>query len=73
MDKRIVDELLSNEKLMSHFKEQSYWMKALNRHPATIKDFKREMKILYHERASDKVSTAIDSVEMISSVLESLQ
>ena len=37
------------------------------------KEFENNMKELYHERATDKISEAIDNIDLISSVLSSLK
>lgn len=63
-------EILRNPKLLSHFMEHSYWIKELNRNPSSIKEFNKQMKIIYKERPSDKINNAIDGIEMISSLLE---
>ena len=72
MDKIIADKILNDPKLLSHLMEQSYWIKNLNRDPNSFRDFKNTMKSLYKERTSDKISSAIDSVEMISSIIDTL-
>ena len=65
--------ILENEKLLNHLMEQSYWLKELNRNPMGIKTFIRQMKIIYKERTSDKINNAIDGVEMISSLIDTLK
>lgn len=72
MDKIIVDKILNDPKLLSHLMEQSYWIKNLNRDSNSFRAFKNTMKSLYKERTSDKISSAIDSVEMISSIIDTL-
>jgi len=70
MNKIISNKLLENPKLFSHFIEHSYWIKELNRHPDSLKVFQREMKILYKERPTDKINSAIDGVEMLSTLID---
>lgn len=65
--------LLENEKLLNHLMEQSYWLKELNRNPYSLKNFEKQMKILYKERTTDKINSAIDGVEMISSLIDTLK
>ena len=72
MNKIISYEIINNEKLLNHFMEQSYWYKNLNRNPNSFKDFKRHMKTVYKERPTDKISNVIDSVEVISSIIDTL-
>ena len=70
MQRKIAYELLENPKLLSHFMEQSYWIKELNRNPKSFSNFQKQMKILYKERASDKLNNALDGIEMISSIID---
>lgn len=70
MQKIISYQILENPKLLSHFMEQSYWIKELNRDPNSLKFFSKQMKIIYKERATDKINNAFDGIEMISSIIE---
>lgn len=72
MNKLVFNSIIENEKLFSHFKEQSYWIKELNRNPNAFKVFKDQMKVIYRERASDKINDAIDSIDMVSSIIDTL-
>ena len=56
-----------------YLKENSYWIKFLNRDPALYKEFESKMKELYKERPTDKISEAIDGIDMISGILTSLK
>ena len=64
--------ILENDKLLHHFIEHSYWVKELNRNPLAINHFQKQMKVIYKERPSDKINNALDSVEMISTLLDTL-
>lgn len=66
-------ELLENPKLLSHLKEHSYLIKDLNRNYNFIREFKRRMKIIYKERPADKVNNALDGIDMISSIIDSVK
>ncbi|MBE6155518.1 MAG: hypothetical protein E7164_02030 [Firmicutes bacterium] len=70
MKQIISRQLLENPRLLSHFMEQSYWIKQLNRHLDSWKDFNKQMKILYKERSTDKINSAIDGIEMLSSLID---
>lgn len=72
MNRVVINEFLDNAKLLDHLKDHSYYIKNLNRSIEAMKVFKKDMKVAYHERASDKVADAIDGVEMIASVLDTL-
>ena len=73
MHKKVSGPILENKRLIHHLMEQSYWIKELNRNPNALKEFDRQMKIIYKERTSDKINSAIDSVEMISSLIDTLK
>ncbi len=73
MNKYVLLKLKENEKLFSHFMENSYYIKVLNRDPNALKNFESDMKTLYKERTTDKISHAIDTVEMISSIIDTIK
>lgn len=66
-------QILENEKLLNHLKEHSYYIKLLNRDPNNFKLFQKDMSVLYKERPTDKISEAIDGVEMLSTIIDSLK
>ncbi len=59
-----------NPKYYEYLKNNSYYFKALNRGSFDFKEFEREMKVKYKERATDKLSSAVENIELISSVLD---
>lgn len=65
--------LLEKPKMYQYLKENSYWIKYLNRNPDLYKEFESKMKELYHERVTDKVSNAIDQIDLINGVLMALK
>ncbi len=61
---------IKQEKNMyQYLKENSYWVKNLNRDGEAYHQFIEAMKDLYHLRASDKISDVIDNIDLISSFL----
>ena len=54
-------------------KQNSYWLKELNRDSLNVKKFKEDMKIKYKLRTTDKISDAIDNIDLISNVLSALK
>ncbi|MCI8394449.1 MAG: hypothetical protein HFH86_03090 [Bacilli bacterium] len=61
---------LKQEKNMyQYLKENSYWVKELNRNSERYSEFVEAMKDLYHLRTTDKISDAIDNIDLISSFL----
>ena len=55
--------LLNEEKLMPYLKENSDWIKYLNRNPKNYALFKNEIKTKYKLRKTDKINNAIDSID----------
>ncbi len=72
MNKTITKELFDNPKLLKQFMENSYWIKELNRNPKIFKEFQSQMKALYKERTTDKINEAINTIDMVSSIIETL-
>ncbi len=73
MDLNLQKKILETPKMYQYLKENSYWMKYLNRDPMLYKTFEGKMKELYHERTTDKISDVIDNIDLISGVLNSLR
>jgi len=66
-------ELKKDKKMWELLKFNSYWVKELNRNPASIKQYKEDMKVKYKLRTTDKISDAIDNIDLISNVLSALK
>ena len=64
---------LDNPKMYIYLKENSYWIKYLNRDADVYKEFESKMKELYKERTTDKISAVIDNIDLINGVLMSLK
>lgn len=65
---------LNNDKKMAELlKLNTYWYKSLNRKEENYKEFVNEMKKKYNLRITDKISGAIDNIDIISSILETLK
>ncbi len=66
-------DLKKDGKMYDLLKYNSYWLKDLNRNPLNIKNYKAQMKVKYRLRATDKISDAIDNIDIISNVLSALK
>ncbi len=66
-------ELKKDAKMFDLLKYNSYWIKDLNRDPYNFKKYKESMKIKYRMRTTDKISDAIDNIDIISNVLSALK
>lgn len=73
MEINLQKKLLEKPKMYQYLKENSYWIKYLNRDSEIYKEFETRMKELYHERVTDKVSNAIDQIDLINGVLMTLK
>ncbi len=73
MQMRLLIELKKDPKMWDLLKQNSYWVKELNRSSANLKRYKDDMKVKYKLRATDKISDAIDNIDIISNVLSALK
>ncbi|MGN1337624.1 MAG: hypothetical protein ACI4WW_04035 [Candidatus Coprovivens sp.] len=71
MDETLLEEIIK-DKYYDYLKENSYLIKELIRNPNNYKQFKEIIKEKYHLRISDKISSAIDDIDMISSIIDTL-
>lgn len=65
--------LKSNINYLKFLRENSHWYKYLNRSNQYFKDFEEEMKTTYKLRPSDRISKAIDTFDMIQTILATLR
>ena len=70
---RLLVEKIKKDKYYDYLKENSHYIKILTRDPNKYNEFKEYIKEKYHLRVTDKISTAIDDIELISSVIETLK
>ena len=73
MQMRVLLEIKKDKKMWDLLKINSYWIKDLNRSSSNIKRFKDDMKVKYKLRTTDKISDAIDNIDLISNVLGALK
>ena len=69
----LVMKIKNDKKMYELLKLNSYWIKDLNRNPNNYKKFVAEMKAKYRLRTSDKISEAIDNIDLITAVLDNLK
>lgn len=63
---------LEKDKMMDYLKQNSYFIKDLNRHPENYENFKKIIKEKYNLRITDKVSNVINDIELVSSIIQTL-
>lgn len=66
-------ELKRKPKIFELLKYNSYWFKDLNRDANNVRAFESAMKVKYRMRVTDKVSDAIDNIDIVSNVLSALK
>ena len=73
MEEFLQKEFKDNQKMYDYLKFNSYYFKALDRGNITFKQFQNDMKVKYKERATDKISSAFENINTISSILDILK
>ena len=65
--------LKNNPVYIKYLRENSYWYKLLNREPTSFKSFEEELKLNYKLRPSDRLSQALDYIEMFETIMSTLK
>ena len=63
----------NNPKYYQYLKENSNYIKLLNRGVINYQIFTNEMKKRYKERVTDKLESVVDNIDIINSVLDILK
>ena len=63
----------NNPKYVQYLHEHSEWYKYLNRDPSMFKLFEDKVKEDYKLRMSDKITKALNTIEIIQNVFSSLK
>lgn len=63
----------SNPNYIRYIRENSNWYKILNRDPAMFKIFEEEVKEKYKLRPTDRISRALDTLELLQNVVSTLR
>lgn len=63
----------SNPYYSKYLKENSYWYKYLNRSNNYFAQFEEEVKTAYKLRPTDRISKALDTFDMMQTLLASLK
>lgn len=71
MKKELIEQI-KKDKYYDYLKQNSYFIKNLIRNPAFYKTFKKIIKEKYHLRITDKINTAIDDIELISNIINTI-
>lgn len=71
MDKKIINNL-EKDKMLDYLKQNASFIKQLNRDPEFYESFKKIIKEKYNLRLTDKVSNIINDIELVSSIINTL-
>ncbi len=69
---QIIIEKMKKDKIFEYFKKNSYFIKELNRNSEYYDTFKKIIKEKYNLRLTDKVSNVINDIELVSSIISTI-
>ena len=64
--------LKSNKMYLDYLHTHSYWYKILNRNPDSFNSFVDKVKEEYHLRPIDRINKTIDAIDMVSTIISTL-
>ena len=73
MEYYLQKKLMEDKNFKRYILENSYHIKYLNRNPEYHKDFTRIMKEQYKERPTDKINNVVNTIDIVSSVIDTLK
>lgn len=68
--KRFILENIKKDKMYDYLKQNSFYIKDLNRNPLLYSTFKEYIKDKYHLRITDKVESIINDIETVSDIMK---
>ncbi len=73
MEYYLQNKLNDDKNFKRYILENSNYIKYLNRNPEYYKVFMKNMKELYKERTTDKIGNVINTIDIVSSVIDTLK
>ena len=70
--KQIVLEQINKDKMLEYLKQNSNYIKEINRNPEYYKEFKKIIKEKYKLRLTDKISEVVNDIELISNIISTI-
>ena len=64
---------IEKDKMLDYLKQNSQYIKELNRNPEFYKEFKKIIKEKYKLRLTDKLSNVVNDIELVSSIISNIQ
>ena len=65
--------LKNNPLNIRYLRENSHWYKVLNREPNSFKSFEEEVKIGYKLRPTDRISKALEYIDIFETIISTLK
>lgn len=65
--------LKNNPLNIRYLRENSHWYKVLNREPNSFKNFEEEVKIGYKLRPTDRISKALEYIDIFETIISTLK
>ena len=69
MKYEVLEKLHKDKRYLNYLRQNSYWYKEFNRNSNIYDKFVKEMKIKYKLRTIDKVDNFVDSVDLITKII----
>lgn len=73
MQRIVQEQLLKDSKMYQYLLLNTAWYKQLNRNPNNYQSFQSFIKKKYQLRPTDKINSALENIDMVSSILEVLK
>ena len=73
MEYYLQKKLMEDKNFKRYILENSNHIKYLNRNPEYYKEFMKNMKELYKERPTDKINDVVNTIGIVSEVLDTLK
>ena len=73
MEYYLQQKLQEDKNFKRYLENNSNYIKYLNRNPESYKNFIKDMKELYKERPTDKINDVVNTIDIVSSIIETLK
>lgn len=73
MSLEIQFKIKNNPNYLRYIRENSYWYKLLNRNKSLFPKFEEEVKEKYGLRTSDRISKALETMELLQHIFSTLK
>ncbi len=73
MEYFLQQKLMEDKKFKKYLEDNSSYIKYLNRNPENYKLFMKEMKEKYKERATDKLNDMVNTIDIVSSLIDTFK